>query len=287
MICHGTTHLRTHTDIDPGVGLRGVETVNRVAERYRHAITIEQVAFPQGGLVSNPGTLALLADSAAMGVATIGGIDPAVVDRAPVEQLDAIFDLAVRTGRGLDIHLHEDGTLGAWEFDEIIARTQAHGLRGRVAISHAFAIGHAATQRRLIDGLADAGIALITAAVYDMPVPPLRIMAEAGAALACGSDGIRDLWGPYGNGDMLQRAMHVAYRNAARTDEGLGLALRAATHGAAEVLGVPGYGLEIGCTADLVLVDAANPAEAVVAVPPRRLVVKAGRVVAVDGTYTG
>ena len=86
---------------------------------------------------------------------------------------------------------------------------------------------------------------------------------------------------------MLQRAMHVAYRNSTRTDEGLALALRAATAGAAQILGLPDHGPAVGCAADLVLVDCATPAEAVVAVPPRRLVVKAGRVVAVDRRFVG
>ena len=180
-----------------------------------------------------------------------------------------------------------DGTLGAWGFGEIIARTRSYGLAGRVAISHAFAIAHAPTQARLVDELAGAGVALVTAAVYDVPGPPLDVLAAAGVPLAAGSGSIRDLWGPYGNGDMLQRALHFGYRNSVRTDEGLGLALRAATDGAAEVLGLTGYGLTVGCAADLVLVDARHPAEAVVAVPPRRLVVKAGRVVPVDGVYTG
>jgi cytosine deaminase len=283
MIANGTTRIRTHTDVDPGVGLRGIETVARVAERYRDLITIEQVAFPQGGLISNPGTLELLEQAVALGVPTIGGIDPAIVDRAPTVQLEALFDLAARTGCGIDIHLHEDGSLGAWEFEEIAARTIAYDMAGRVVISHAFGIAHPPTQQRLIERLAEAGVALATATVYDVPVPPLLALDAAGVPLACGSDGIRDLWGPFGNGDMLQRAMHVAYRNSVRTDRGLELALRAATSGGAQVLGVQHYGLDVGCVADLVLVDARNAAEAVASVPPRRVVVSRGRVVAVDG----
>ncbi|MDQ4215849.1 amidohydrolase [Microbacterium capsulatum] len=286
MVANGTTRIRTHTDVDPGVGLRGIETVARVAERYRDVVTIEQVAFPQGGLISNPGTLELLEQAVALGVPTIGGIDPAVVDRAPTVQLDALFDLAARTGCGIDIHLHEDGSLGAWEFEEIATRTIAYGMAGRVVISHAFGIAHPPTQERLIARLAEAGVALATAAVYDVPVPPLLALDAAGVPLACGSDGIRDLWGPFGDGDMLRRAMLVAYRNSVRTDEGLELALRAATTGGAGVLGVQDHGLDVGCVADLVLVDARNAAEAVASVPPRRVVVSRGRVVAMDGTLT-
>ena len=83
MVVTGTTRIRTHTDVDPGVGLRGVTAVNEVARRYADAVTIEQVAFPQGGLISNPGTLELLEEAIAGGVAAIGGLDPAGFDNAP------------------------------------------------------------------------------------------------------------------------------------------------------------------------------------------------------------
>ncbi|CCH76908.1 Cytosine deaminase [Nostocoides japonicum T1-X7] len=287
MIVGGTTHVRTHTDVDPGVGLRGVEVVAEVAERYADAITIEQVAFPQGGLITNPGTLDLLAEATKAGATTIGGLDPAGFDQAPNEHLDAIFELAVATGSGLDIHLHDDGTLGAWEMQQIARRTVDHGLGGRVAISHAFAIAHEPTQDALIAAFAEAGVALNTAAVYDVPVPPLDKLAAAGVAYGSGSDGINDLWGPYGDGDMLRRAMLVGYRNSARTDAGLALALDTATYGAARVLGIEAYGIAPGAPADLVLVRARSVAEAVAAVPPRELVLKRGRVVARGGTFVG
>jgi cytosine deaminase len=116
-----------------------------------------------------------------------------------------------------------------------------------------------------------------------VPVPPLVEMRELGVTVASGSDGIRDLWGPFGNGDMLERAMQVAYRTWTRRDDEIELALHTATYGAAAVLGVADYGLAVGCRADLVLVDARTPAEAVVARPPRELVVRNGRVVARSG----
>jgi cytosine deaminase len=101
--------------------------------------------------------------------------------------------------------------------------------------------------------------------------------------LAAGSDGIRDLWGPYGNGDMIERAMHIAYRNGVRRDEDIELALDCATRGAARLLGLESYGLVPGAPADLVVVPSRTPAEAVVSRPTRSLVVKNGRVVARDG----
>ncbi|GAA3657378.1 amidohydrolase [Nocardioides ginsengisoli] len=287
MIGAGTTHIRTHTDVDPGVGTRGIEVVADVAKRYADAVTIEQVAFPQGGLITNPGTLELLEKAVAEGATTIGGLDPAGFDGAPTEHLDAIFELAARTGAGIDIHLHDDGALGAWEMGQIVDRTIAYGMAGKVAISHAFGLGHAPTQDALIERFAAAGVAIVSAAVYDVPVPPLDKMAAAGVTFASGSDGINDLWGPFGDGDMLRRANLVAYRNSARTDEGLELALGTATTGAAKLIGIAGYGLSVGDTADLVLVRARCHAEAVARVPVREVVIKAGSIVARDGRYRG
>ncbi|MEU2944546.1 amidohydrolase [Nocardiopsis alba] len=283
MIAAGTTHLRTHTDVDPGVGLRGIAAVAEVARHYEGVIDIQQVAFPQGGLITNPGTLDLLCEAVDAGASVIGGLDPAGFDDAPNAHLEAVFDLAASTGTAIDIHLHDGGSLGAWEMGLIARMTEEYGLAGRVAISHAFGIAHPPTQARLLERFAEAGVALVNAAVYDSPVPPLRACAEQGVLLAGGTDGINDLWGPFGDGDMLRRAMLIAYRNSGRSDEELLLALDTVTSNAARVLGVEDHGLHVGGPADLVMVEARTVAQAVAQVPPRRLVMRAGIVVARDG----
>lgn len=279
---YGTTALRTHTDVDPDAGLRGVEAVVEVAERMRGRVDVQQVAFPQHGLLTNPGTADLLEAAAGLGIEVVGGIDPAGIDGDPVRHLNVVFGLADRHGLMVDIHLHDPGTLGAWELDLVVERTRALGLAGRVAVSHAYAFAELdrGRQERTAGALADAGVALVTAAVYSFPVPPVRLLAEAGVTLACGHDGIRDLWGPYGTGDMLDRAMHLAYRSTFRRDEDIELALRAATVGGARLLGRPDPTWEVGAAADLVVVDAPGAAQAVVERPRDRVVVKAGRVVA-------
>ncbi len=278
MSTFGTTHVRTHTDIDPLVGLRGVEAVQEAAAGS--PIDVRQVAFPQHGVLTNPGTAELLEAALKSGVEAIGGLDPAGIDRDPVRHLDMIFGLAARYGARLDIHLHDGGSLGAWELELIIERTKVLGLADRVAVSHAYALGQLddAYQDRLVQGFAEAGVAVVTAAVYSFPVPPIKKLRAAGVTVACGHDGIRDLWGPYGSGDMLERAMHVAYRSAFRRDEDIELALEAATVGGARMLGLDDYGLAPGDRADLVVVPASGPAEAVVVHPARTLVMKDGAV---------
>ena len=285
MVASGTSHVRSHTDIDPEVGLGGVEAVRAAVQRLGGRVAVQQVAFPQHGLLSNPGTAELLEEALRQGVETIGGIDPAGMDRDPVRHLDVVFDLAARYGVSIDIHLHDGGSLGVWELELIADRTREAGLGGRVTVSHAYGFSQSASssQARLIERLAEAGVTLLTAAVYSFPVPPIRRLRAAGVNVACGHDGICDLWGPYGSGDMLDRAMQVAYRSTFRRDEDIELALEAATYGGARALGLECYGLAPGARADLVVVPARTAAEAVVTRPVRELVLKGGEIVARDG----
>ncbi|HWL99201.1 MAG TPA: amidohydrolase [Nocardioidaceae bacterium] len=286
MVTSGTTVARTHTDVFPEVGGAHVRAVQRVADRYRHQIEIQQVGFPQYGVLSSPETRGVLEELAADGsIAAVGGIDPAGVEGDPVAALDALFEIAAQYGIGVDIHLHDHGTLGLWQLEAITRHTTRFDLAGRVNVSHAYALGEADvdTQRLWGAKLADAGVSLVTAAVYDFPVPQVDVMRAAGVALGIGNDGVRDLWGPYGDGDMLRRAMLVAYRCGFRRDELIGLTLDAATTQNARILGLPPAGLAPGAPADIVAVAADSPAAAVATCPPRSWVMKNGRVVARDG----
>jgi cytosine deaminase len=110
-------------------------------------------------------------------------------------------------------------------------------------------------------------------------VPPLRVCEELGVAVGLGCDGIRDLWSPFGIPDLLERAMLLAWRSGFRRDDDLRLALDAATNGGARIMGLDRYGLEPGCLADLVVVPAESPGDALMRRAPRALVLKRGRIV--------
>lgn len=286
LIACGTTHVRTHVDVGPDVGLTHLHGVQAMRERHRDWIDIDFVAFPQTGVMIRPGTLDLLEQAVRDGAQVIGGLDPVGVDRDPKGQLDGIFAIAGRHGCGVDIHLHDRGDLGAVTIEMIAERTRSLGLAGKVAISHAFCLGGVEPARleSLIALLLENDIAIMTHAPSGpTPFPPVRLLHERGVRLFTGSDGIRDTWSPLNNGDMLERAYLLAYRSGFRDDPGIEIALRMATYGGAQVMGVEHYGLAVGSAADLVLVEAETAAEAVAFHPARRLVLKRGHVVAREG----
>lgn len=281
----GTTLIRTHVDVDTDQGLTAIEGVLEAAERFRDTIDIEVVAFPQSGMLVAPGTAALMESAIAAGAHIVGGIDPAGFDGDAVTHIDTIFDIADRHGVGVDLHLHDRGSLGRWEVELVIDRTLALSMQGHVTVSHAFCLcdGDAAVDP-LLARLADAGIALATVAPGNVEPLPMARITELGIPVALGQDGIRDLWSPWGDADMLARAGLLSWRAGHRRDEDLAHSVNVATTLGAEALGRPGRSLEVGGVADVVLVDVASAAEAAVVHPARSLVVSGGVVVRSSNT---
>lgn len=282
---NGTTAIRSHVDLDSDCGMSGFEGVAQTRADLADLIDIQIVAFPQSGLLVRSGTLALINQALKEGADVVGGLDPCSMDRDPKGHLDAIFSLAERHAKPIDIHLHEPGELGAFSMELIVERTLALSMQGKVTISHAFCLGMENRERvkGLIAALGEAQIHIATVATPYRPVPLIDDLSQAGVTLCAGSDGIRDCWGPFGNADMLERAMHLALRNNHRRDDQLEHALSCCTYGGARVMDIARYGLAIGDQADLVLVEAETLAHAVATYPKRKLVLKKGQVVARDG----
>ncbi|MDP1966954.1 MAG: amidohydrolase family protein [Reyranella sp.] len=287
VVASGTLHMRSHVDIDNQLGLRNLHEVLKIRERFQGLVTIEIVAFPQSGILRSPGTAELLDAAVAEGADLVGGLDPVGIDGDLDGHLDAVFGIAEQRGVGVDIHLHDGGDGGIAQLLAIAERTIATGLAGRVAVSHAFALGSVDAEKaaRTAGVLAKAGVAIMSHGPGGAPIPPLALLHQHGVKVFGGSDNIRDAWSPFGNGDMLERAMMIGYRANFRHDHELQFAFEMVTDAAARVLGIEAYGIAVGAAADFVIVDAGSVAEAVATRPRRKLVIKSGRVVAKDGVF--
>jgi cytosine/adenosine deaminase-related metal-dependent hydrolase len=274
----GTVAMRCHVDVDATTGLSHLHAIMEARSKWRDRIDIEIVAFPQAGVMSCPGTADMLDAAMLEGASVIGGIDPTTLDGDAEGQLSIVFAIAEKHGVKVDIHLHEPGQQGIEQLERIAKRTHALGMAGRVAVSHAYALGEVSDEvvDRTANVLAEAGIAIMTNAPGDRPFPPVLRLRAAGVHVFAGNDNIRDAWWPYGNGDMLQRANLIGYRSGFYTDNELLVALDMATDAGATVLGKADYGLHPGNEATFLVIDSPNGAAAVAGVPSERRMVRRG-----------
>jgi cytosine/adenosine deaminase-related metal-dependent hydrolase len=295
-IVSGATTVRSHAQVDTDSGLERLEGVLAAREAHAQQADVQVVAFPQSGILRDPGTADLLEAAVRAGADLVGGLDPCALDRDPVGHLDVVFGIAHRHGVGVDIHLHETGELGAFTIELIAERTAALGMQGSVNISHAFALGtvDAGRQAALIELLATADIGLTTVAPGNREPLPLEALHAGGVRVGLGQDGIRDYWSPYGNGDILERAWQLAFRNGFRRDDLVELCVDVASRGGRAITGAATWspqaitddtitGLAPGAPADLVVVAGDTVTAAVMDHPPRTLVIRGGEVIARDG----
>jgi cytosine/creatinine deaminase len=278
-------YLRTHVDIDPDVGLRNLEAVLEVKERFRNLMMIEVVAFPQSGILASPGTADLMDQAIANGADLVGGLDPGGFDCSVEGHLDVVFGIAERRGAGIDIHLHDPGALGIFELGEVARRTRALGMTGRVTVSHAYALGQveADIAKRVAHDLAEAGVAIMTNAPGDRSFPPIRLLREAGVLVFSGSDNVRDAWWPYGDADMLERPMIVGYRSGLYTDEDLTFAFDMVSGNGGAAMRIEGYGIQCGALANFIALPASHVPEVVITRPRERSIYSAGKLLARNG----
>ncbi len=212
LVSHGTARVVAHCNVDHVVGTRNVERVGEVV-RHRNDVTVEVVAYPQHGL-QNGRIVPLLAQALDAGATVIGGLDPALVEGDIEKTLDTIFGLAVAHDVGIDLHLHDAGTLGLFELDRVIARTVEAGWQGRVHLSNAGALGNAdqRTASALAARLAESRIGVSTTMSVGGSVIPVPLLFDAGVDVSLGSDSITDILTPFGQGDILEQVWMLAQR---------------------------------------------------------------------------
>lgn len=290
---HGTVALRSHANIDPETGCRGIAALVEVRERWRQRIRLQVVAFLSGSAPDSPHAASWLDEALAIGADVIGGTPARASD--PGAFLDLLFGAAERSGLPIDLHLDEHLDPGALHFDAVIARTRAHGMQGRVVASHSCALAAlpAGEAQRIIEGLAAAGIGVITLPAANLflqgrdaallaPRGLTRVneLARAGVTVACASDNIQDPFVPTGSGDMLEIARWTMLAAHLGSHE-LARAFDMASSNPAQLIGIAAdYGLRVGARADLLITDADDAASLVAGGSMARMVMFGGAVVA-------
>jgi cytosine/adenosine deaminase-related metal-dependent hydrolase len=278
----GSTHIRTHVDISPDVGLSRLEGVQEALAAYEGKLSYEIVAFPQDGLLRSQ-SADLMKEAVRRGCGLVGGVDPANVDGDIERSLQQMMEIAVQGNADVDLHLHDPGHLGLFTIKRLAALTVEAGYQGRVAVSHAYCLGHLsqAEVAGAAEVLAEAGITIITSVPIDSAMPPAGLLREKGVRVAVGSDNIFDSWSSFGNGDILERAGRLAERFGWSDEHALSQALWYVTGGRTplDASGARAWP-RVGDDASMVFVEACCTAEAVARRASRPAVMYKGTVVA-------
>ena len=294
-VSRGLLAIRSHVDICDD-RLTAVEALLDVKRKIAPHIDLQLVAFPQDGYFRSPHAAENLRRALDQGVDIVGGIphfERTMADGAA--SVKALCEIAAERGLLVDMHCDETDDPMSRHVETLAYETQRLGLEGRVAASHLTSM-HSMDNyyvSKLLPLISEAGIAAIANPLINIVIqgrhdtyPKRRGMTRvpemraAGILVAFGQDCVMDPWYPLGSADMLDVAhmgLHVAQltsREAAR------FCFEAVTTNAARVMHLEGYGLEIGCNADMVVLQAQDPIEAIRLRGRRLFVIRRGKVIA-------
>ena len=294
-VAKGLLAIRSHVDVCDD-RLLAVEALLQVKKQVAPYLELQLVAFPQDGLLRAPNALANLKRALDLGVDVIGGIphfERTMADGA--ESVRLLCELAAERGLRVDMHCDESDDPLSRHIETLAYHTQRLGLHGRVTGSHLTSM-HSMDNyyvSKLLPLMREAGVHAIANPLINITLqgrhdtyPKRRGMTRvpelmaAGINVGFGHDCVMDPWYALGSGDMLevaQMGLHVAQMTSQAQ---INACFDAVTANSAKILGLDGYGLEVGCHADFVLLQARSAVEAIRLRATRLLVMRRGEVLA-------
>jgi cytosine deaminase len=275
-IVNGTTHMRTQLEVDPGIGLRGLEGVLPLIDEYRWAIDIEICIFPQEGLLNNPGTDELMVEALGRG-GTVVGAAP-YTDSDPKGQMDRIFALARELD--IDIDMHLDFGPGPDDLDlmYVCQLADKHRYGGRVAIGHVTKLSAAPPARfeQAAKRMADAGVALTVLPSTDLylmgrhmehtvmrGVTACHKLLHKGVNCSLSTNNVLNPFTPFGDCSLIRMANLYANICQVGTRSDIRECFNMITERSAALMRLRDYGIAVGRSADLVVLDCRDPETAV------------------------
>ena len=294
-VAKGLLAIRSHVDVCDD-RLLAVEALLHVREKVKPYLDLQLVAFPQDGVLRSPTALANLKRALDMGVDVVGGIphfERTMADGA--DSVKILCELAAERGLRVDMHCDESDDPLSRHIETLAFHTQRLGLHGRVTGSHLTSM-HSMDNyyvSKLLPLMREAGVHAIANPLINITLqgrhdtyPKRRGMTRvpelmaAGINVGFGHDCVMDPWYSLGSADMLEVAamgLHVAQMTSQAQ---MRACFDAVTVNSAKILGLDDHGIEVGKSADFVLLQAADPVEAIRLRATRLLVVRRGEVIA-------
>jgi len=293
---NGTTRMRTHVDVDTISGLKPLKGLLEARRKFKHLMDIQIVAFPQEGILRDPGTEELLYKAMELGADLVGGMPHHERPYSKAKpHIDICFEVAKRFDADIDMHVDETDDPRSRSLEYLAEKTVAERYQGRVTAGHTCALAAYPDDyaRKVIRKVKQANINMITNPVTNLVIQgrgdkqPVRRgitrvkeLLAAGVNVTFGQDCVNDAFYPFGRADMLEVANITAHAAHMSTPDEIRTVFQMMTYNAARTLGVlHDYGV-VGKRADLVVIDAASVKDAIRMQPDRRWVIKGGKIIA-------
>lgn len=280
---HGVTHVRAFADTDTRAGLRGVRPLLRLRDELAGVVHVEVVAFPQDGIIRDPGAIDAVGEALRLGADLVGGI-PWIEDTASeaCAHVEQVFDLALRFDRDIAMLTDDAGDPGLQTTATLASTAIERGWTDRVTACHARAIGLYPQPRvlQLIRLARRAAMAFVTNPHTAPLALPVVTLLDAGLPVALGQDDVADAYYPFGQHNLLEVALLAAHALDMTSPLAMEQLLDMVTvHGAA-ALRVPDHEIVVGGAADLVVLDGRDAREVLATHRAPRHVISGGHVVA-------
>jgi cytosine deaminase len=286
---YGVRHVLAFADVDTRAQLEGVIPLLALREEFRGVVDLQVVAFPQDGLLRDPGAEHLVREAVELGADVVGGI-PWIehTDAEAREHVRRMCELAAAHGRRVAMLVDDAGDVSLRTTEMLATAMIEHGLVGRGVANHARAVGlYPRPSLERLAGLAKrAGLGFVSDPHTGPLHLPVRELTAMGLPVALGQDDIEDAYYPFGRHNMVEVAFLAAHALEAVDTAGIDLVYDAVSTTAADVLGVTGHRLEVGGNADLVVHHHDNLREVVAHHEAPAYVVASGRLVASSTTST-
>jgi cytosine deaminase len=288
-VANGVLSMQAFVDVDTTGGLEGLHAVLEARRAFADVLDVRIVAFPQDGLVRDPGADRLVEEALTLGADVVGGI-PWIEhsDRDAARHVEWACALAARTGRRVAMLVDDAGDPALRTTEMLAVAMLDHGLEGRGVACHARAVGtyERPSQLRLAGLARRAGLGFVSDPQTGPVHLPVGLFDELGVAVALGQDDIEDAYYPFGRHSMLEVAFLAAHALGWLSEERQRRLLELVTTRAAEVLGLTPNPIVVGSAGDLVVHHDERLVDVLRAHREPRVVVSRGRVVATTSIET-
>ncbi|MDY6854886.1 MAG: amidohydrolase family protein [Thermodesulfobacteriota bacterium] len=270
LVGQGITAIRTQVDVDLTAKLTPLKALFALKEEFVDFVHIQICAFPQEG-VFDSGARDLLEQALNEGADLLGGLPLVEGTRRDQEKhIDMLFEIAKRHNKDLDIQIDESNNLEDFLLPYLVEKTIGENYCGRVTATHCISLSKVKDEiaDRIMERLKQAEINVIITPSCNLitrfpnskrsrpynSITRAKELLEKGVNVALGTDNIRDIFYPLGNGSMI-REMHILATTTRMSGiEDVQNLFDMASLNGARLMGL-NYGMSLGKQADLLITN--------------------------------